>query len=72
MKPADVLKHYFNMQDSTPLKLEKGVVYQLNCQDCVQTYIGERERSFSTRCREHMRVVGGWKPYRSARNFKRS
>ena len=62
MKPANAIKHYFSRKDSTPLKLKKGVVYQINCEDCGQSYIGETRRSFSARCRKHMRDVDGWKP----------
>ena len=77
MKPANALKHYFKMKDSTPLTLKKGVVFQINCEDCGQLFIDETGRSFSTRCREHMCDVDGWKPNRSVLSlqaiyFKRS
>ena len=32
----------------------------------IYSYINETGRSFSTRCREHVRDVDGWKPNRSA------
>ena len=66
MKPANALKYFLITKDSTPLKLKKGVVYQINCEECGQSYIGETGRFFSTRCREHMRDVDDWKPNRSA------
>ena len=59
MRPATVLKHFFNTIDSISLKLKKGVIYQINCEDCGQSYIDETGRSFSTRCRELMRDVDG-------------
>ena len=64
MKPANALKHYFNTKDSTSLKLKRGVVYQINCEDYRQ-YFGETGRSFSTKCREHMLDVDSWKPNRN-------
>ena len=48
MKPANALKHYFYMNDSTPLKLKKGVLYQVHCEDCEQSFIGETGCTFST------------------------
>ena len=59
MKLANALKHYFNIK-------YKGAVYQINCVNCGQSYIGESGRSFSIICREHMRDVDGWKPNRSS------
>ena len=66
MKPANALKHYFNTKDSTPFKRKKGEVYQINCEDGGQLYSGETGRSFSSRCREHMRDVDDRKPNRIA------
>ena len=65
MKPANALKHYLNIRDFTLLKLKNGVIYQINCEDSGQSYIGETGRFFSIRCQKYMRDVDGWKPNRS-------
>ena len=62
MNPANALLY----ERLHPIKTEKGVVYQINCEDCGQSYIGETGRSLSTKCREHMGGVDCWKPNCSA------
>ena len=63
MKPENTLKH--SKDPNTLLKLKNSVVYHVNCKDCGPSYVGETGLFFSTRCREHKRVVDSWKPNRS-------
>ena len=34
-----------------------GVVYQISCQDCIASYIGQTDRNLSQRITEHRRAV---------------
>ena len=57
-KPATwkwCLQHF--LKDSSNREEEPGVVYRLICNDCDRTYIGEIERTASTRAKEHASYV---------------
>ena len=53
-KLGDILTH---IKDPVPLEERKGLVYQIPCLNCPEVYIGETQRRFSTRCKEHQRSV---------------
>ena len=36
------------------MEMTTGVVYQIGCQDCAATYVGQTGRSLSTRIKEHV------------------
>ena len=36
------------------MKFRQGAIYEINCSDCDQCYIGEIKRWFETRKKEHM------------------
>ena len=43
------------VKDKTPDLKKCGAVYQLDCPQCDQSYIGETERTLGTRLKEHLR-----------------
>ena len=45
-------------KDQTPALKKCGVIYELNCEDCEATYVGETSRSFETRIKEHRKLRG--------------
>lgn len=44
----------FSVKDSIPGELRSRVVYKFLCANCNASYIGETNRHFSTRVREHL------------------
>ena len=46
-----------NLKDLIEPKQQPGVIYEIPCLHCVGIYIGETDRAFRTRCKEHMRDV---------------
>ena len=45
-------------KDKTPDLKKCGVVYQLKCGQCPDTYVGETARSFDIRLKEHRKTTG--------------
>ena len=45
------------MKDEFPPKKRKGVVYEVPCDDCELTYVGETLRTIENRSKEHKRCV---------------
>ena len=53
-KPSHTLKSkIMKVKDTLPDHEKAGVVYQINCNDCHKTYIGETKRRLGTRIKEH-------------------
>ena len=44
-------------KDKVPLDKQNNIVYQIPCNDCPATYIGESKRTFDQRSKEHKRAV---------------
>jgi len=58
-KPWNTLKaQLVHPKDPVDIARKCGVVYQLNCNDCDATYVGETIRSFGTRLKEHKKTSG--------------
>ena len=57
-KPFQTIKQILpNLKDSIEPKQQPGVIYEIPCLHCVGIYIGETDRAFCTRFKEHMRDV---------------
>ena len=54
-KLGDILTH---IKDPVPLEERKGLFCQIPCLNCPEVYIGETQRRFSTRCKEHHAAYG--------------
>ena len=55
-KPANTLRQILvKPKDKTPKEQVCGPVYQIKCNDCSDSYIGETERSLKARFMEHRR-----------------
>ena len=58
-KPYNTLSsNLVRPKDPTPPERQCGVVYQLKCKDCDESYIGETARSLKKRIAEHKRMSG--------------
>ena len=44
-------------KDTIPTTMKFGVVYQISCQDCIASYIGQTDRNLSQGITEHRRAV---------------
>lgn len=55
-----------HVKDPVPMEMTTGVVYQIGCQDCAATYVGQTGRSLSTRIKEHKSALTNAHPDRSA------
>ena len=44
-------------KDTIPTTMKFGEVYQISCQDCIASYIGQTDRNLSQRITEHRRAV---------------
>ena len=51
--PSTFRHQLMNVKDIDPLEKRSGVVYQVLCSNCAQSYIGETKRSLETRLKEH-------------------
>ncbi len=57
-KPVKTLERQFpTAKQKPPIEEQKNVIYQIPCQDCSWSYIGETGRSLKTRKSEHIRNV---------------
>ena len=45
-------------KDKSPDEKKCGIIYQLECENCEQCYVGETARSFETRLKEHYKNQG--------------
>ena len=43
------------IKDKIPAEKKKGVVYEVKCKDCQESYVGETLRSMTVRLKEHER-----------------
>ena len=48
------IKSWFGAKDPIPVGLRSRVIYRFSCAGCSACYIGETNRHFSTRIREHL------------------
>jgi len=53
-----------HVKDPVPMEMTTGVVYQIGCQDCAATYVGQTGRSLSTRIKEHKSALTNAHPDR--------
>ena len=44
-------------KDPVPVERRTGIVYQIPCKDCSQTYVGQSGRTITDRIKEHQRAV---------------
>ena len=55
-KPMRTLRHMLvHPKDPTPMPAVSGVVYEIPCQDCEESYIGQTGRTLDHRIKEHKR-----------------
>ena len=55
-RPTNTIRsHLVHPKDKTNKIDQSGVIYQIECQDCDQSYIGETERNLHKRLKEHKR-----------------
>ena len=53
-KPVNSLRNQLtHVKDPTPTLQQCGVIYQVDCSHCNETYIGETARPLDTRLKEH-------------------
>ncbi len=45
------------LKDPVPVECCMGIVYQIPCKDCSQTYVGQSGRTITDRIKEHQQVV---------------
>ena len=57
-KPSNTLFSQFNkLKDTIPLNSKSNVVYQLNCNECNNVYIGETKKQLKERTNQHIDAV---------------
>ena len=54
------------VKDPVPQGMKSGVVYQVGCQDCPATYVGQTARALSQRLKEHKSALTNGHPEKSA------
>ena len=55
-KPTNTIRSQLVHPKDKPGKLQaSGVIYQIDCKDCEENYIGETERNLHKRVKEHKR-----------------
>ena len=55
-KPMKTLRHMLvHPKDPTPMPAVSGVIYEIPCQDCEESYIGQTGRTLDHRIKEHKR-----------------
>ena len=53
-RPVTTLRNLLvHIKDPVPMEMKTGVVYQIGCQDCPATYVGQTGRTLSQRLKEH-------------------
>ena len=66
-KPINKLSSIFGLpKDPVPVKEVCGVVYDINCKDCSQHYIGQTKNSLQTRLQQHRSAWRLCQPEKSA------
>lgn len=50
----NISSHLGHPKDKTPDPQKCGVVYEIKCPDCDESYVGETARAMSTRLKEHV------------------
>jgi hypothetical protein len=53
-KPGRKIESFFNSHKDKREKRNKGVVYEINCQNCPQSYVGQTKRDVEIRMKEHL------------------
>ena len=54
-KPVNTIKSMLpSPKDKSPDSTKCGLIYEVNCPQCQETYIGETGRTLSTRVKEHL------------------
>ena len=67
MKPHCTLRQIFvHPKDPIPMDQRSGVVYEVPCGNCEQVYVGQTDRSFACRLKEHRRAFKSIDDVRSA------
>ena len=56
-KPAKTLRQTLMRVKTRILEEKRGVVYEVPCKECHQTYIGETKRTLKVRLSEHKQAV---------------
>lgn len=57
-QPSNTLRQLLvHPKDPTPKDYRAGVVYQIPCSSCPQSYIGQTDRTLGQRLKEHKRAV---------------
>ena len=51
------IKSWFGVKDPIPAGLRSRVIYKFSCAGCSTCYVGETNRHFATRIREHTATV---------------
>ncbi len=54
------------VKDPVPMEMKTGVVYQIGCQECPATYVGQTGRTLTQRLKEHKSALTNAHPDRSA------
>ena len=66
-RPQNTLRKILSRpKDTIPITMKSGVVYQISCQDCAASYIGQTGRNLSQRITEHRRAVKKMDTFSSA------
>ena len=56
-RPTTTLRKLLvHVKDPVPMEMMTGVVYQIGCQDCSATYVGQTGRSLAQRMKERAKV----------------
>ena len=63
--PYKLNKYIKKGKDNLKNMNQKGVVYQINCNDCAKNYVGQTGRLLSTRVNEHRNNINHNKKYHS-------
>ena len=57
-KPSNTLfSQFIKLKDPIPLNSKPNVVYQLNCNECNNVYIGETKKQLKERTNQHIDAI---------------